>query len=281
MTLLELVRRDPAPEPWTEGTKIPWNDPEFSARMLPMHLSAEHDMASPRGAKIDRHVSWIHEELLAGRPGRVLDLGCGPGLYTERLARLGHVCVGVDFSPASLAHARERAAVEDLDCTYLEQDLRQAGDWGAGFDLAMMLEGEINAFQRFEALDILTRASAALVPGGRLLLAASSVAAFEQTDGAARTWESLESGLFSDRPHLYMTEVFWDGATKAHTTRFIVVDAASGEVTVYASSNQGYDRVEYEQLLGEAGFGGVRFRPTLYGMDHPYYDVVIEAVRAG
>lgn len=33
-----------------------------------------------------------------GNPTRILDLGCGPGLYTSRLARLGHCCVGIDFS---------------------------------------------------------------------------------------------------------------------------------------------------------------------------------------
>jgi hypothetical protein len=143
----------------------------------------------------------------------------------------------------------------------------------------MMLEGEINAFRRAEALSILARARQALAPGGRLLLAASSVAAFAQEEPETRTWHSEESGLFSDRPHLYLTEMFWDPATKAHTTRFIIVDAASGEVVTYASSNQGYDRDEYEALVAEAGFEQVEFLPRLYGMDHPYYDVVMAAAR--
>jgi 2-polyprenyl-3-methyl-5-hydroxy-6-metoxy-1,4-benzoquinol methylase len=55
-------------------------------------------------------VAWIHAELLGGTPTDVLDLGCGPGLYTERLAALGHRCVGIDVSPASIAFARARAA---------------------------------------------------------------------------------------------------------------------------------------------------------------------------
>jgi 2-polyprenyl-3-methyl-5-hydroxy-6-metoxy-1,4-benzoquinol methylase len=79
--------------------------------MLHEHLSQDHDAASRRGATIDRQVAWIHGALLlAGTPTRVLDLGCGPGLYAERLAALGHRCVGVDVSPASIAFARARAA---------------------------------------------------------------------------------------------------------------------------------------------------------------------------
>jgi predicted TPR repeat methyltransferase len=44
--------------------------------------------------------------VLQSEPQRILDLGCGPGLYTQRLASLGHTCVGIDISPASIAYAR-------------------------------------------------------------------------------------------------------------------------------------------------------------------------------
>jgi trans-aconitate methyltransferase len=48
-------------------------------------------------------------ELLALRPGeRVLDLGCGDGVLTERLVALGGDVVGVDASPAMIERARAR-----------------------------------------------------------------------------------------------------------------------------------------------------------------------------
>ena len=106
LKLLDIIHRQDHPKPWAEGEKIPWNDPEFSKRMLREHLSQEHDAASRRFEIIDKHVSWIHNHILNGNPTRILDLGCGPGLYTNRLARLGHQCVGIDFSPASIAYAR-------------------------------------------------------------------------------------------------------------------------------------------------------------------------------
>ena len=48
ITLTDLIQRDIAPKPWAEGEKIPWNDPEFSRRMLKEHLSQKHDAASRR-----------------------------------------------------------------------------------------------------------------------------------------------------------------------------------------------------------------------------------------
>ena len=76
--------------PWPGGGKIPWHEPGFSKRMLLEHLSQEHDRAIRRLETIDKHVSWINNHVLGATAARVLDLGCGPGFYTARLARLGH-----------------------------------------------------------------------------------------------------------------------------------------------------------------------------------------------
>ncbi len=153
MKLRDIVERRQPPEPWAEGEKIPWSDPAFSARMLREHLSQEHDAASRRYNVIDRQVAWIHRALLGGRPTRVLDLACGPGLYCSRLARLGQPCVGVDYGPASVAYARAEAEREGLTCTYRQDDIRQA-EYGIGYGLVMLLYGEFNVFRPAEARNI-------------------------------------------------------------------------------------------------------------------------------
>ena len=48
MDILQIIQRIPNPRPWSEGEKIPWNEPGFSRRMLREHLSQEHDAASRR-----------------------------------------------------------------------------------------------------------------------------------------------------------------------------------------------------------------------------------------
>ena len=105
--------------------------------MLREHLSQEHDAASRRFAEIDRHVAWIHQSVLARQPTRVLDLGCGPGLYTSRLARLGHTCTGIDFAPASTAYATEEARTGRLPCWYIQGDIRTV-DCGTGYGIVML-----------------------------------------------------------------------------------------------------------------------------------------------
>jgi 2-polyprenyl-3-methyl-5-hydroxy-6-metoxy-1,4-benzoquinol methylase len=152
MNLLDVVRRVPVPEPYVEGEKIPWDEPEFSRRMLKFHLSQDHDMASRRFSIIDKHVAFI--DGLVGGPTRVLDLGCGPGFYVSRFTSLGYKCRGIDFSPASVEYAREQAKEADQEIDYATEDVRKADFW-SGYGLVAMVYGEFNVFKRGEMLSIL------------------------------------------------------------------------------------------------------------------------------
>lgn len=264
MNLLDLVNRTDVPAPWSEGEKIPWDDPAFSERMLKEHLSQEHNAASRRFEKIDAHVDWIHHTLLSRQSRRILDLGCGPGLYSNRLAKLGHECVGIDFSPASIAYAMETAEREFLRCIYVHEDIRTV-ECGSGFDLVMFIFGEFNAFRPADAKTILQKSFDALDGDGILLLEVSTVESLARKGKSGSSWYSSPSGLFSDQPHLCLTENFWDADQCVSTTRFFIVDAATDDVTRHAISIRAYTDEQYRSLLAECGFTGVEFFPSLTG----------------
>lgn len=263
MRLGDIITRS-QPLPWSEGDNIPWNDPDFSNRMLIEHLTQEHDAASRRFERIDRHVSWIHTALLHQRPARVLDLGCGPGLYAARLAALGHSCTGIDYSPASIAYAREHARIEQLDCTYRREDIRSAA-FGAVYDLAMLIYGEVNVFPPAVVGDILARACAALKPGGILLLEPSTAEAIRRLGAEAPSWSAVASGLFLATPHIVLEEHLWHDEQRAATVRYFVIDAANGAVTRHAASYQAYEFDELRALLEAAGFDQICMFASLTG----------------
>jgi len=279
MRLADLWQRAIPPEPWREGDNIPWNDPAFSARMLDEHLSQAHDAASRRAVTIDRQVAWIHGTLLRDRPTTILDLGCGPGLYTSRLAQLGHACVGIDFSPAAIAYARATADAQQLDCRYRLEDLRSAA-FGSGYGLAMCVFGEINVFPRDQAATLLKKAYDALVRGGLLLLEAHTYAAILQIGEHAPTWFTAESGLFGTTPHLCLVEHFWDAQASAATTRYHVIERDTGSMTHLAQSFQAYTQQEYTALLQACGFDDVAFAASLSGAPEPdYRDLLVVMAR--
>lgn len=268
MQLSDLVHRPVLPIPWQEGDNIPWHDPDFSARMLAEHLTQAHDAASRRTAKIILHVDWIHNNVLTGRPTKILDLGCGPGLYSSRLAKLGHQCVGIDYSPASIRYAVEDADKEHLNCVYHHEDIRKA-DYGTGYGLVMLIFGEFNVFRPADARLILQKARAALADGGLLLLEPHSYEAIREIGEESASWYTGGQGLFSPRPHLCLTEHFWHEKYHCNTTRHFVVDAASGEIARYAQSMQAYTETQYQAVLTECGFSNISFYPSLIGVEDP------------
>ena len=53
---------------------------------------------------------------------RVLDIGCGPGLFSVLLALQGYDVTAVDYTPNMLAHARENARMRGCEFELVEAD---------------------------------------------------------------------------------------------------------------------------------------------------------------
>jgi 2-polyprenyl-3-methyl-5-hydroxy-6-metoxy-1,4-benzoquinol methylase len=108
------------------------------------------------------------ERLLAVAPGdRILDIGCGAGRFTRRMASLGATVVAFDFCEAFIERARERTPAETTGIEYHTLDatdsdaVRRLGE--TRFDKAvatMCLMDMSDIYPLFEAL------TDVLKPGG-------------------------------------------------------------------------------------------------------------------
>lgn len=253
---------------WAGKYKIPWNDPDFSRRMLAEHLSQEHDLASRRTGVIQEMAQWLHQATLDRRPASILDLGCGPGLYARPLVALGHAYRGLDFGPASIAHAR--AVNSDLArCSFALTDLTRAtrADFGGPYDLASMLFGELNVFPPEDCAAILARARQALVPGGRILLEVHTRQTVVDYGLAPATWYASQGGLFSDRPHVCLTENHWFEQQETSVGVFHVLVKGEPNPRTYHNTMRAWSDEEYRGLLETAGFSGIRFHEKRFPPD--------------
>jgi len=277
MNMMQLITRIETPEPWSEGEKIPWDDPGFSERMLEHHLTQEHDLASRRFEIIDRHVEWIHGKL-RGKPSRILDLACGPGLYSIRLTRLGHTCRGIDFGPASIRYAREQALKEGVEVDYVLEDIRTA-DYGDEYDLVLFVYGEFNVFKPADVKHVLKKAYDSLREGGVFIAEPNRYETVKREGTSPAVWYSSQGGLWSPRPHLCLMENFWDQENHVATTRYFIVDAETSDVTLHASSMVAYTREDLERMLRGVGFRDVVFYESLSGGEMDL-DEALEVVEA-
>ena len=112
-----------------------WWDPRGSSAML--HRLNPARLAYLREA-IDAH--WEADSAsfapLAGKTA--LDVGCGAGLLTEPLARLGARATGLDAAPENIGAARAHAEAAGLDIEYLAGGIETVA--GRRFDLVVSME---------------------------------------------------------------------------------------------------------------------------------------------
>jgi ubiquinone/menaquinone biosynthesis C-methylase UbiE len=92
------------------------------------------------------HRGFLDEYLTYG--ARVLEVGAGPGIFTQHLARRGALVTVTDLSPAQLADNRRRcleAGVADAVAEWRVADIRDlSGFADGGFDLTLAYGGPIS-----------------------------------------------------------------------------------------------------------------------------------------
>lgn len=157
-----LIAATARPLPFEPSARNICTDPWIAPGMLAAHLDDSTDAASRAPAQRERAIGWI-ADLSPGRR-RVLDLGCGPGLYAEAFAARGCAVTGMDLSPSSVEHARASAAAKGLDIDYRRGDYSR-DELGGGFELAMMIYCDFGALAPAAEL-VLVRVREALAPGG-------------------------------------------------------------------------------------------------------------------
>jgi len=241
---------------WDGAYKIPWDDPDFSRRMLAEHLSQEHDLASRKWQMIHTQVQWLHKLICNNTPVKLLDIGCGPGLYIEQFVAMDYDCCGIDFSPASIEYARSRLGDK---AELIEGDIRSV-DFGSGYDLAIMVFGEFNVFSPDECRIILKKTFESLSPGGKLLLETHTFEAVERIGRAPNSWYKSGPGLlglFSDDPYICLMENRWLDKQQTTLQQFHILDAGNGTVTSYRSTTKAWTNDQYRDLLKEADFADI------------------------
>lgn len=255
--LWRVYRRPDPPLPWVNDGNLPWNDPEFSKRMLREHLDQSHGAATRADPEREAIIDWLWAKLHLEPGKKILDITCGPGLYAVEFARRGCTVKGIDFGPASIAYARDLAALHHVEsrCQFVEQDVRSAVFEQNSYDAALFIYGQLAVFPRDQAQALLAKTARALKPGGRLYI---ELLDQDKVDKNHSTWWFTDDkGLWGDRPFLHLGERHWLAEQNLSVEQFFVIDLESGQTLDINLSDQTYAVEEMEQMLLEAGFDSV------------------------
>ncbi|RUV02473.1 class I SAM-dependent methyltransferase [Mesorhizobium sp. M1A.F.Ca.IN.020.03.2.1] len=126
------------------------------------------DVINPPEAS-NKQADSIWGFLSISQDSSILELGCGYGRITNRLAKKGARVSGIDISPVLLKKAEADAAKHGVTVEYVLGDMRSL-PWRDRFDAAFLWYTTFGYFDDADNSLVLREAASALRNGGRLLI---------------------------------------------------------------------------------------------------------------
>ena len=219
---LEEINSRPDPFEFYTAADL-WTDDHTSKQMLACHLNTDIDVSSRRGEFIDQSVAWIGSHFNVGTGTRIADFGCGPGLSSTRLAKLGARITGIDFSERSIEHARTVAAQAGLKVAYVNQNYLEFETEDC-FDIILMIMCDFCALSPAQRTTILEKFQVMLAPGGSVLLDVYSLNAFEQREEGTSYGMNLLDGFWSTGRYFGFLNTFKYDEAKVVLDKYTIVE---------------------------------------------------------
>lgn len=261
---LERIHARPAPFEFYTAREL-WTDEHTSEQMLACHLDEDIDVSSRKGEFVDHSVEWIASQFNVGEGTKIADFGCGPGLYTARLARKQAAVTGIDFSERSIRYAQEAAAGEGLTIQYVHQDYLEF-ETDERFNLILMIMCDFCALSPAQRKKLLGTFRAILEPGGSVLLDVYSLTAFEQREECSRCEDNLLDGFWSANKYYGFLDTFKYEEERVVLDKYTILEADRAR-TVY-NWLQYFSAEDIEREFTEAGFSIASLYSDVAGTPH-------------
>lgn len=180
--------------------------------------------------------------------GLVLDLGCGTGNITKRLAKRGYDMIGVDNSEEMLMIAREKQKQKDVDILYLHQDMREFELYGTVKAVVSICDSMNYITEREDLVRVFSLVNNYLDPGGIFIFDIHTPCYYEQI-GEDVIAENREDCSF-------IWENYYDYKTRINEYALsIFVQDEQGKYDKYEETHyqKAYLPEEIEGALSESG----------------------------
>ena len=224
----KLFRLLDKPALWQRSTEPFWDDEHISKGMLEAHLNPDWDAASRKHSYIDRSVKWLSGFIPSN--GKILDLGCGPGLYTKRFSDMGYDVTGIDYSKRSITYAKS----QDIKTEYLYKNYLEI-DFTDMFNVVTLIYCDYAALTPDERQTLVQKVYKALKPGGLFILDVFSEKHFINNKANRTSWTLCENGGFwSTEPYICLEATYlYENSTVALDQYVVVMNDGIKEYLIW------------------------------------------------
>jgi SAM-dependent methyltransferase len=255
--LIDIFKK-PEPFEYSNSTEL-WNNPYISKQMLKFHLDPDIDPASRNRKFMDKSINWIIQKFRINNNSRILDLGCGPGLYTNEFARTGAKVTGIDISTNSIEYAFNKAKKDNLDIEYINANYVTC-DFKEKYDLITLIYCDYCVLNTGDRKMLLKKISDALEDGGSFIFDVISINHFDDIEEKQTCNYFNSGGFWSPVEHFIFENIFKYTNEKIILEKNTVIEKNS-RFTIY-----NYLKCfELDEILHELSDNG--FRTTEYFSD--------------
>lgn len=188
---------------FTQSKDTIWTDPYISKQLLKAHLDEEHPGATRPLDVVKGSIAWLQRSFPKEEFPKVVDLGCGPGIYAERLAASGYQVSGLDFSKRSIDYGKQhrRSLVNPVSyylLDYLKQSLPVTEQ-----DLALLIYCDLGVFSNQDRRKIIRKVYQSLTPGGVFIFDVFTPQKY-QGFSATKDWQIEKENFWSQEACLHL-----------------------------------------------------------------------------
>lgn len=242
-----------------------WTDEHISKGMLDAHLQPNWDAATRQQTHVQEVVKWIGTIAPAKTYPALLDLGCGPGIYTELFHDMGYQVTGIDVSKRSIEYAEDSAKKKNLSITYLLQDYLKL-DFVGQFDLITLIYYDFGALSVEHREILLGNIYSALKPGGLLIFDVYTPQHLADRVESS-SWEYAEhGGFYSPIPYLNLNSFFLYEENRTFCDRNIII-TEQGVQSVHIWQHT-FTKEELEIDARRAGFDKFEVYGNMAGLEY-------------
>jgi 2-polyprenyl-3-methyl-5-hydroxy-6-metoxy-1,4-benzoquinol methylase len=227
---LKEINSQPAPFQFYTADEL-WANEHTSKQMLDYHLNEAIDVSSRNKGFIERSVGWIVSQFGVDHTTEIADFGCGPGLYSKRLAEQGAKVTGIDFSENSLRYANEVAEQEGLSIDYIHANYLDF-ETSKKFDLITMIMCDYCALSPEQRKIMLIKFFLLLKPGGSVLLDVYSLNSFNQKVESASYELNQLNSFWSPEDYYCFVNTFKYEEEKVTLDKYTIIEESRTR-TVY------------------------------------------------
>ncbi len=261
MNVADIISKIEKPEIYEKGTAFMWTDEHISKQLLNIHLNPDIDLASRRKSSIEKTANWILDTQKEKGKLNILDLGCGPGLYTEIFAKAGHKVTGIDISKNSIEYAKKSAENKKLDIAYLNSSYLETDLESDKYDLVVLIFTDLGVLMPAERESLLKMIFRVLKKGGTFIFDVLNDKEIEKKT-SPRTWEASNNGFWKGSPYLALSESFLYREEKVILFQHIIIDTEEN-IETYRFWTHFFSQNDVQKMLDTHSFIDVKFKEDI------------------